>query len=437
MVRRLARAIVGLALLVPPALAVVPSADAAGNGWSVAAAGRFSPNGDGVKDTLSIRYRLPVGGHPRLTISPASDRQRPIRRVDLGDQPAGTHAWTWNGRNQSGKKVLDKSYVIRVYDVEPTTLLLPRASTKVQVDTILWAGLTAPTYGAEPGAPARVYPRTTAVTDTLDLHASAYEKKLTALELVIRNRSGRVVRRADVAKPLTTANGGLYGYGRTVPWAAVRGGKPLPSGRYTAVVVGRDKAGNSGRSRPVKIWVSDDKLEWRETTTTVTPDESDFGPCTYSSANGCGDFPDCGAVVASTLYAGGLSYRSEPCPNPESVQSRASSSHLLEVPEATGVRGLSAVRVAFAGAPTTAAEPDTGTLRVWGGGAEDDVVVVGTTGQSPWIDDPAWGEGDAGDSDSNIPRRDPAAAWSFTTFGTDSVDVATFTVDVRYLAVQE
>jgi len=433
-VRRLAQAILGLALLVSPALAVVPSANAAGNGWNVAAASRFSPNGDGVKDTLSIRYRLPVGAHVRLTISPAADSRRPVRRVDLGEQPAGTHTWTWNGRNQSGKQVYDRSYVISLYDLEPTTGQRERASKKVQVDTVFQAQLTAPTYGAEPGAPARVYPRTTAVTDTINLRASAWEKKLTALELIIRNRKGRVVRRADVATPLTTANGGLYGYGRAVPWAAVRGGKPLPSGRYTAVVVGRDKAGNTGRSLTVKIWVSDDKLEWRETTTTVTADESAFGPCTYSSANGCGDFPDCGEVVASTLYAGGLSYRSTPCANPESFQSRASSSHMLEVPEATGVRGLSAVRVAFVGAPTTAGEPDTGTLRVWRDDIEGDV--VGTTGQSPWIDDPAWGEGAAGWPDSP-PRRDPAAAWSFSTFGTDSVDVATFTVDVRYLAVQD
>ena len=122
---------------------------------------------------------------------------------------------------------------------------------------------------------------------------------------------------------------------------------------------------------------------------------------------------------------------------PGSFHSRASSAHLLEVPEATGVRGLSAVRIAFAGAPTTAGEPDTGTLRVWGDGTEDDVSIVGTTGQATWIDDPGWGEGDVGDPDRHLPRRDLAAAWSFSTLGTDSVDVATFTVDVRYLAVPD
>ncbi len=439
MVRRLAQAVVGLALFMSPALAVVPAANATGNGWDVAAASPFSPNGDGVKDTLSIRYRLPVGAHVRLTISPASDARRPVRRVDLGHQSAGKHTWTWNGRNQSGKQVLDQSYVIRFYDVEPTTLQLPRASMKVHVDRRLQIQLTAPTYGAEPGARARVYPRTTVVTDTLDLSASG-ENQLTALELVIRNGKGRIVRRADVAEPLRTTDGRLYGYGRTVPWAAVRGGKPLSRGRYNAVVVGRDKAGNAGRSRAVKIWVSDEKLEWRETTTTVIPDASDFGPCTYSMANGCGDYPSCGEVVASTLYAGGLSYRSKTCEDPEYHRSYASSSHLLEVPEATGVRGLSAVRVAFEGAPTTAGEPDTGRLHVWSRDDNDSIegagFIVGTTGRSTWID-PAWGEGDQGYPDSYVPRRDPAAAWSFSTVGTDSVDIATFTVDVRYLAVPD
>jgi hypothetical protein len=434
--RRLAHAIVGLAVLVAPALAAVPPANAAGNGWKVFAASRFSPNGDGVKDTLSIRYRLPVDAHVRLTISPASHGGRPVRQVDLGHQPAGTHTWTWNGGSQSGP-ILDRAYVIRLYDVDPSTKQAARVAERVQVDTTFQAALTAPTYGAEPGTPARIYPRTTVVTDTLDLRTYAEEKRLDTLELVIRNGKGRVVRRADVAEQIRTASGYLYGHGRTVTWAAVRGGEPLPKGRYTAVVVGRDKAGNAGRSQPVKIWVSDDQLEWRETTTTVTADESDFGRCTYSSANGCGDYPDCGAVVASTLYVGGLSYRSTPCEDPGSYQSRASAPHLLEVPEATGVRGLSAVRVAFVGTPTTAGEADTGTLSVWGYDVDDDALVVGTTGQSTWVDDPAWGAGRAADTDRGVPRRDPAAAWSFSTTGTDSVDVATFTVDVRYLAVMD
>ena len=437
MVRRLAQAVLSLSLLVSLALAGSLSAEAASGGWTLAAASRFSPNGDGVKDVLAIRYRLPERTHVRFTISPASDSRRPVRRVDLGEQPAGTHTWTWNGRNQSGKQVFDQAYVIRMYDVDPTTWQRPRALKKVQVDTILRTELTAPTYGDEPGAPARVFPRTTVVTDTLDLRATSEEKKLVSLELTIRNSRGRVVRRADVAEPLSATNGGLYGHGRTVSWAAVRGGKPLPRGRYTAVVAGRDKAGNTGRSQTVRIWVSDDRLEWREATTHVTPEASEVGQCDYSSANGCGDYTDCGRVVASSLFPGGLSYRSAECTAPPSslqTQPLARAMHMLEVPEATRVRGRAAGRGSFTGAPTTTGEADTGTLYVHSR-TPGSSIVTGTSGQSAWVEEPSWGTGLVGDD--VIPQRDPAAVWSFVTKGTDSVDVASYTVDVRYLAVPD
>lgn len=442
MVRRLTQAILGLALLVTPALAVVAPADAAGNGWRISATSRFSPNGDGVKDTLSIRYRVPDETHVYLTVSRADDRLRHLRTVDLGTQTAGTHEWTWDGRNQSGKRLLDQRYVVSVYDHAPTGQAA-RAYKKVQVDTTFWAELSAPTYGAELGAPARVFPRTTVVTDALDLAAYSEEKKLTSLELVIRNGKGRVVRRADVAEPRRSTNGYLYGHGRTVEWAAVRGGKPLPSGRYTAVVVGQDKAGNSGRTDAVKIWVSADKLEWQEKTVTVAPDGSTVGPCEYDSGMGCGDYTFCGRVVPSGLFTGGLSYRSAECATPPTnlqTQAVAHATHMLEIPEATGVRGLAAVRVAFTGAPTTAGEPDTGTLVVDGtySPAPDPTtsVVKGTSGQSAWVEEPRWGEGLAENVADGLPQRDPAVLWGFSTYGTDSVDVASFTVDVRFLAVQ-
>lgn len=434
MVRPLARVVAALALLLGPALVALPGAAASASsssaGWRLSSAIRFSPNADGVKDVLAIRYRLPVGTRVRLTITPPG-QDRSVRRVDLGEQPAGTHTWTWDGHDQSGDRVLDRSYVVRLLD-DSVTPARTRASRRVHVDTVYDAAVSAPTYGLGSRGPARVFPRTTVVTDALDIAASG-EGTDVVPELVIRDGSGRVVRRADVDEPRTSAEGDPLGYGRTVSWAAVRGGRPLPRGRYTAVVVGRDKVGNRGRSRPLRIWVSDDVLEWRETTTTLTPAASEFEPCTYSSANGCGEVVECGEVVASTLYAGGLSYRSAPCDDPAAARPFASADHLLEVPEARGVRGLDAVRVTFVGAPTTPGEPDTGTLAV--SGADD--VVVGTSGQTPWIEDPAWGDGDPGIPDSYVPARAPAADWRFTTHGTDSVDVATFTVDVRYLAVRD
>ena len=434
MVSRLARIVVGLALLATPTLAVVPTAGAAARaGDTISAPSRFSPNGDGVKDTLRVRYTLAARAHVRLTIGSASSRQV-VRRVDLGTQPPGAHTWTWNGRTQSGGQAVDKAYVIRLYDADPAGHPAPLASEKVQVDTGFAPQLTTPTFGAGRNAVARVYPRTTVVTDAIELRAISYERKVDFLELVIRNSQGRVVRRADVDERLLTTTGAFYATGRTVSWAAVRGGKPLPRGRYTAVVSGGDLAGNTGRSKSLRIWVSDDKLEWQETTTTVTPVESYVGICDYSTANGCGDNAPCGDVVPSAMYTGGLSYRPEACVPADSQRTDAAvARHMLEVPEATGVRGLAAVRVSFVGAPTTAGEPDTGTLVVSGAGGGSSV--EGTSGQSAWVEDPSWGGGL--DRTYPLPQRDPAALWSFGTSGSSSVDVASFTVDVRYLAISD
>lgn len=434
MVCRLAQVALALTLLATPALAVVPPAAAAeGPAVRIGAPSRFSPDGDGVKDDLRIRIRLSRSMHVRLEIGPA--RLSTVdRRVDLGRLPRGTHTWTWNGRNQSGRTVTDRAYRVRVYDVRDPHSASSVAVDTVQVDTTFNPSLSTPRFGADPGAPARVYPRTTVVTDTLDLHAQVPDAKISSLELVIRNAKGRVVRRADVSQRLLTITGGTYAHGRTVEWAALRGGKPLPAGRYTAVVAGADLAGNTGRSERLRIWVSSDRLVWKEATTTVSPDATDFGPCTWTTANGCGDYPACGTVVPSALFAGGLSYRAAPCAVPDPHRAVANGRHLVEVPEATGVRGLAAARVSFAGAPTTAGEPDTGTLWVWGKG--DDATVTGTSGQSGWVEDLSWGEGRAGEDDY-LPQRDPAVAWNFLTRGTDSVDVASFTVDVRYLAVAD
>ena len=144
MVPRILRIVLGLAVLASPALAVVPSAGAAAQAeWTISAPARFSPNGDGVKDRLRIRYTVPRRAHVHLTIGSASSRQV-VRRVDLGVQPAGTHTWTWNGRRQSGKQAVDKEYVVRLYDADPAGHPAQRASTQVMVDTVFAPQVTTP-----------------------------------------------------------------------------------------------------------------------------------------------------------------------------------------------------------------------------------------------------------------------------------------------------
>lgn len=428
MLRRLVQVLTALAVVTVPALVVVAPPAQARPSYNVSTPTTFSPNGDGAQDTLRVRYTVPKPTNGRLEIIRPYGYNRALRAVDLGLQPAGTYKWIWDGRNSRGRLLDDGMYWVRL-TVKGSAV----ASSRVKIDTSFEPTLQTPTYGATGDVTARVFPRTTVVTDAVELRAYTFEPRVASLRLVIRNAAGRVVRDADVNETLRNSNGYTYGTGRTVLWTARRADKPLPKGRYTAVVTGRDKAGNPGRSDRLRIWVSNHQLVWQETTTTVLASELRFGSCTYSSANGCGDFPDCGEVVPSALFLGGLSYRAKPCAAPASPQSRASSYHLLQVPEATGVRGVSAVRVAFSGAATTAGEPDVGTLSVWGVPAGSSV--AGTSGRSEWVLDPSWGEGDEGEPELGIPQRDPGAAWSFATTGTDSVDVASFTVDVRYLAV--
>lgn len=435
MLRRAVHVVVTLLTPVAPALGVAPVADAAAadaaapRRYTVEGPSRFSPDRDGVQDTVTFRYTLPERTHVRLTIGPA--RHRTVqRRVDLGVQPAGTHTWTWNGRNQSGKVVIDRAYLVRLYDTDPGAGLFSyRAIDKVQVDTHFSPTLTAPTFGAEPGSPARVYPRTTVVQDTLPLTAGVWDSKVDVFELVIRDARGRVVRRADLDHRDVGPNGSTFGTGRTVEWAAIRGGKPLPKGRYTAVASGRDLAGNTGRSDTVRIWVSDDALEWQERIETVTPVESAYAePCLGS---GCGDFVPCGSVVPSALFAGGLSYRSVDCTG-EFRYPLATRSHRLLVPDATGVRGVAEAKVAFTGAPTTAGESDVGELTLGAPGAS---VTSSTGGETPWAGNLPGGAGRTfEDYDGNEVVVPPGVGWSFTTRGSESVDVDRFTVSYRFLA---
>ena len=417
------------------AVVAAPSATLAA--YNLKVRNEFSPNGDRVMDTLRVRYTVPVPTRPRLEIRGAASSAKLVRTVDLGWHRPGTYSWRWDGRDNRGRRLGQGPYSVSLRRPNGS----PVAIDYVTIDTSYKATLTTPSYAATDGATPRVFPRSTDVRDAIEVTAWSPEplQRVKSMHLVIRNRAGKVVRKADVNRPWVDDNNGqIRGHGRMVRWTARRSNKPLPPGRYTADVTGRDKAGNRVRAKAMKIWVSADKLAWKETTTTIPASEHRFGPCTYNQANGCGESPPCGEVLPSDLFAGGLSYRSRLCPDPDPYeidrQAIASSDHLLEVPEATGVRGVAAVRVAFRGAPTIAGAPDVGTLHVWG--TTSTTTVSGTSGQSEWVTDPRWGDGDNGMPSNGDARREPGAVWSFLTRGTDSVDVAAFTVDIRYLAIK-
>ena len=230
---------------------MVPTAGAAARpDFTISAPSRFSPNGDGVKDTLKVRYTLPRRTHVHLTIGGVGTR-RVHRTVDLGTQPRGTHVWTWDGRNQSGRDLPDKHYVIRMYGADPAGHPTPLASATTELDTAFAAELTTPTFGAGRTAVARVYPRTTVSPTPSTCAPSRTRTRSTSLELVIRNDKGRVVRRADVDEPIPYATGGgVFAIGRTVPGRPSAAASPFPRGATRrSSPAGTSPATPAGRSR--------------------------------------------------------------------------------------------------------------------------------------------------------------------------------------------
>jgi hypothetical protein len=262
-----------------------------------------------------------------------------------------------------------------------------------------------------------VYPRTKVVRDTVGLRGVALERRVSRGRLLLRDPRGRVVASAALRD-----RGELHEARLT--WAARgRAGRPLDPGTYTVDVRGTDRAGNSATTRPFSVRVSGRALGWRTETLTVAAVDSLVGPCTRSTALGCGDVAYCGTVVPSEIFAGGLSLRSATCAD---RTPGISTLHLATVPEA--LRGIDSYRVTFTGAPTRVGEADPLTLR-----AGDFTTTSSSTATTPWLTSGPYLDGDP--RDLFLPPLRPSVLWSAETVGDDSFDVASFTLEMRYLAV--
>ena len=82
--------------------------------------------------------------------------------------------------------------------------------------------------------------------------------------------------------------------------------------------------------------MSDEKLVVTTSTVTVSAAQANYpyNPCANSTANGCGDFPDCGSILASTAYAepGALSYRSSTACSTDPWRQRVFAVHSRKTP---------------------------------------------------------------------------------------------------------
>jgi hypothetical protein len=409
-----------LLLLTGPATSAPGNAAPPSSGQGIAVSGTraFSPDGDGVKDVARIRYALDRAGDVTVEVRRQYDPRKLLLRRDLGSHRAGRHAWTWDGTLFGDTKAADASYVVRVLSRGAT------GEVRVDVDRRFRVSVGAdPAYGARRADPVVVYPRSTAVRDTVGLRAIALERGVTRARLLVRAPDGRVVAETPVVRT------GDEVVEARLTWAGRRSGRPLPPGRYPVEVRGTDRAGNRATSRPLAVLVSRHVLEWREETRIVQPAATVTGPCARSTANGCGDVSHCGTVVPSALFVGGLSLRSATCSDhPTGIINLpgAVSLHLVTVPEA--VRGIDSYRVGFTGTPTRAGEDDPLTLT-----AGDSTLTSSSGARTPWLTSGPYLDGDTGGM--GIPPLRPSVWWKAETAGDDSFDVASFTLDLRYLAV--
>lgn len=379
----------------------------------------FSPNGDAYRDRLVVRYRVSAAGPVLLRVEAMPGKDVDPFLVRLGSKPAGRHTWTWDGRDPRGKVLPHGTYFLELRTAQG------RAQLGVNVDLRFQARVAvAERYGSPTRQVQKVYPRSRVVRDAVRLRAVTFrEDGVRSGALSIRNASGRVVVRRALRS---------LGKDGELAWEARDGrDRPLPPGRYVATVSGVDRSGNSGVSKPLRLWVSRDRLSWRKETRELKPQETQKGLCDWSGTPECQLFLPCGEVTPSTRLPGGLTHSTEPCAPDETK--KAESQHFVPVPDA--VRGLDAIRVAFTGQPTVPGTVATGNLTA--GGAEP-VVTSSSGGRTDWVEDPYAGSGWEGYPHGSHPwPRVPAGAfWAFWTEG-PAVDVGTFTLDLRYLAVAE
>ena len=408
-------------------LAIAPSVAPAAVGVSdpgvveVSGTAVFSPNGDGVKDVARIRYTLGRPGPVTVEVRLAHRQGPAVFRVRLGRQSAGRHTWRWDGRGWHGMPVPDASYAVHVLSGDA------QGRTGLQVDRRFRVALsTDPSYGARGRDPVVVYPRSDDVRDRVGLVAEAVEREVEDGRLVVRDPQGRVVARTSLRRDGTNR---FATFAARLAWQARRpDGRPLPAGNYVVDVRGTDLAGNTASSRPLSVRVSKRVLAWHEESRTVLPMESRVGECDRSTALGCGLTSYCGVVLPSERFVGGLSLRSAVCPDPER-RPEAASTHLVTVADA--VRGIESYRLGFTGAPTGPDETDPLTLSVG-----DAVLTSSGAAQTSWLTTGPYLDGDVRRSEFIPPLR-PSVQWRASTAGDDSYEVASFTLDLRYLVVAD
>ena len=188
-----------------------------------------SPNGDGRKDAVALRFDLPRADRAEVAIVDA--RGEVARRLADRALGTGTHRFVWDGRREGGRRVPDGEYFLRVrLRGQGRTLQSPRTLT---VDT------TPPVPRILAVTPATVYPGTPGRRGRARIRyagPSDPAPEFTVFRVVGRTRQARSV-------------GSFFGprFRQTATWDARVAGRPAAPGVYFFGVRAADPAGNVSR----------------------------------------------------------------------------------------------------------------------------------------------------------------------------------------------
>jgi flagellar hook assembly protein FlgD len=378
----------------------------------------FSPNGDHRKDRNRFTLKLTRRAKVTVTVIRRNNARTVVVRDRLGDLTAGTHAWTWDGRKDDGRRAGDGYFNVVVTAKAAGSDVAQKARALTQIDTVYVAGKVIANGTT-------VYPHTAVVHDQVWFGNATSDTRMATASLVVTDGVGREVLR-DTHKIWPRQ---VEVYHLVAPWdGRNQHGRVVRAGHYWVRIVGTDRAGNTGRTPRYRVDVSATPLVEATRSATVTPKDT-LQPAVvpscnyYQGPNDCPARTPCGKVVDSTTFTepGSLSYRSSStCPdgalNPQHV---AGGSHLFALDPATVPRGVRTVQVSMVGGPTTTGALDQGYLQSIASGPDTSVHETST---SPW-------------TNSALPNTQPVTdvSWGVQTRGDDSYDVKSFTVNYTYL----
>jgi hypothetical protein len=191
----------------------------------------ISPNGDGRKDSVTLRFDLPRPD--RVEVALVDSRGEVRRRLADERLGTGTHRFPWNGLDDRGRRAPDGAYVLRVRLADQGRTLL--SSRTLTVDTV------PPSPRVVAVTPATIVPGTSGRRGRARIRylgPTDPAPEFTVLQATASRRGLRPV--AQFVGPR---------FRQTATWdGRVRGGRLAPSGRYVFGVRATDPAGNtSGR----------------------------------------------------------------------------------------------------------------------------------------------------------------------------------------------